>query len=923
MNKKRALLIFLCCVLMGAFFVLSVARADIATVTFDSGGWPDYIITDISPDVNGTIQASGNPGNALQGRTTTENSCYGDGFTSAYITVELPNVSTVTQVKVDIQRHASGGATIMATDVTFYNADDQIVSGPIDASSGYAYNTWYTSAYNTPVSGVKKIKVGRFDCGYNDMYVLIDNVSITTGTTVTPTVTNTPTVTPTPDPWTVGWNKPLRGSDQKADDTTFHELTMPYGGTGLLAWPGAQHNENAAIGFSESIANIFAVHDGTITSVLQLVNEVSGGACVEIPMYGGCPTSIYLDFNRYYVMNEGTYRIEESLADGRTIFYFVQNPQVIAGDIVTAGCKIGATIAVKGLNGSDWAIGVVLLMGAESDGMTSFDISKKLINEPSGTSCKAAINNVCTLIANATFTANGGAWQLDPNFWYSIMGHFDDGLSFPISVIQTLNLDSAQQYTITLIYQVEPGASPQRLAVALGTTQTIFVPEASPGLTTYIIPAASYTPDQDSGLYTFRITGLEDAAQTRVYFACVSETGGTIPTPGEGCIVLDPYFSLSSLSSPWFDVASPQSILGDGAAYLPDGADIYQTILLNPKVGGAQQDYDLQITYRRLGIAAAGENVGVDWSFGIQSGSFDSVDNQQWHDAIDTISIVTDPSTDSLELDAVGSNGDQIAQISKVCIVPHDGGTPPGYLPPLPFQGGCHFCVYSPTGDVATDISEFQQWLACQFFQLWECQAKILLRYIWQALINILTLFGSFRLWLSATIIGLANWGGGNLTVFSRWLDGEIHNAVQNIVWAILNWHGTSGGGGTNFWDVLIALINGIIGLLTVFIQLVAQLIQLILQGVIGLLVNVVGLLLGLLQSIINGLNASATSINPDWLPNCTDPNTSLFVVCTAISGIESGLAIGPFALLVPIGIGLAALNLIFWGIRRVTAVFV
>jgi hypothetical protein len=296
----------------------------------------------------------------------------------------------------------------------------------------------------------------------------------------------------------------------------------------------------------------------------------------------------------------------------------------------------------------------------------------------------------------------------------------------------------------------------------------------------------------------------------------------------------------------------------------------------------------------------------------------------------------------------VGSDSGQAAQISRVCITPHEGGTPPGYQPPAPFEGGCRFCVYSPTGDVATDLSELQQWLACQFYQLWECQAKILLRYIWQALINILTLLGFGRLWMSSVIIGLVNWGSGNILMFARWGDSELQNLgirFGNALTSTISVTNIISGGGATLGDIILALIQGLFnlgqqiinGIATPIIQLLqqiiagifdlAKLIILLLStfitvlsgGVLGILTNIFGFLLGMYQSILNGFATAASSVVvPEWIPNCADSNNALFVVCTAVYGIEQGLNTGPMVLIIPVGVGLASLNLILWGIGKI-----
>ena len=910
--KKRALLIVLCGAMVGAFFVpWFAAKAASLTITFDDGGYAYTII-------NGTLV------DEMPGHGITLKRAAGPPSTYASVRIDLPGISTVTHVCLDSYKN-SGPPYNLGRAIWLYDASDNRLSYTFGNPSTYffLYENYSAYEWTKPCADVNVpgVSYAIAQIGSGGSYSAhLDNISITYSSdspTITPSVSPTPTATYHP---VASWNKPIRGSDQKTDDLIYYPANAP---GSALTGNAYTDTYNLNVGFSAAPGlYVFAVFAGSITAVDPFTcSPVFGPESICEILWSGMPVS------RYGIQTQGAYLVSEALADGRTIRYLISNPLIETGDTVTGGCLIGTVPKFYDYFGNTLGEGALLIQGLETDGVTAFDLSPMLITEPSGVACKSNTNSSCALVQNSTFQATGGGWQLNPGRPETYIPYLipNGGVFFPVSIAQTLNLDSAAQYRIELLYEVQANSPAQKLSVGLGTTETVMNLDSTQDKTTYIIPADTYTADQPGGLYSFRIEGLEDAERLTLYFACVSDANDSVVVPGGGCIVLDPNFGQSYIDSPWTvsGAPDPPAVIPGGMAIIPDGGFVSQSITLWPGDGGINVNYDLLVTYRRQGIANAGKDIKLSWAFGGSSGDLEPASTSQtWADYTATFGVATNVVTDDLILTGVGSDSAQAAQISKICIHTHDGSTPPGYRPALPFEGGCRYCVFSPAGDVATDLSEFQQWLNCQFYQLWECQAKILLRYIWHTLTSILTLLGFFRLWLSATLINLATWGNGNLLVFIRWLDGQINNAVQNLVWAILNWHDTSGGGGTNLWDFLIALIGGIFGLLNVFVQMVANIMQMIIAGVIGFLVNAVGLLLGLLQSIINGLNTAPASISTDWIPNCNDATSGLFVVCTAIYGVEAGLAIGPFQYLVPIGIGLGALNLLWWGIGRIKAVF-
>jgi hypothetical protein len=931
--KKRILLICLC-VMLGSALFLSPGRilASAWTITFDGGDPLFYSIG------QGSITSGGNPGNCIDGVAEV-------GYTSASVEVDLGTSTTITNVKLDWLKvtDPTGGMTRSAQ---FYDSSHSLISS-VSVADAQSVGVWRTEDFgsiNVPGTRYIVFSVGA-SLSPLVLHGQMDNLSITASSSNTPTATYTPTSTP--DPSLLGWSKPLRSVDQRVSDTVFHQAQLISGSS--FAGLAYADTYNLNVGFSMSAGiNIFAIVDGTISAVEPFT-------CSTLPGTNICEfTWSDKNIGRFGVTAQDNFYVTETLTSGQLIHYLIASPFVTVGDTVKAGCLIGTAPALLDNFNNRLGDGVLLFQGMESDNITTFDLGLKLIAEPSGVACRTNTNSSCALVNNATFQATQGGWQLNPGRPETYIPYLvpNGGVFFPLDIAQVLNLDSQAQYKIELIYEVQADSPAQRLAVTLGTTKTLLYLNSTQDKTTYTIPAATYTADLANGLYSFELEGAEDSSRLTLYFACVSDTNDSVVTPGGGCVVLDPYFNQQFTSSPWTvsGAPDPPAIIPGGMAVIPDGGSISQSITLWPGDGGINVNYDLLVTYRRQGIASSGKDIKLSWAFGGSSGDLEPASaSQLWTDYTATFGVATNVVTDDLILTGVGSDSAQAAQVSKVCIHTHDGGTPPGYREPLPFTGGCRFCVYSPTGDLATDFSEFQQWLGCQFYQLWECQAKILLRYIWQILANILTLLGFFRLWLSSVIIGLVTWGNGNLIVFARYLEGLITNLGITLQNALTNLRSFTliTGSGAGFWDAIVAIANALNNMVTGLINgigtpIIGLLQQIVtgLFGVLGAVMGVIGtvlsivfnwlavqasILLSLLRNVIGALfmafNTASVAI-PPGAPDCAVPGAVLYYPCLGFYVLDNTIFSGPVMYLIPLFMGIMAWRVLLWAAIRVKAVF-
>lgn len=487
------------------------------------------------------------------------------------------------------------------------------------------------------------------------------------------------------------------------------------------------------------------------------------------------------------------------------MWYVVDSPTVRAGFSVRAGCIIGYSPRMKnapqlgiGSETNDQEYGYTYIIQTWSYAPLSQDPRPELISEPNSRACdNPSGNSQCPLVRNPKFIDNFAGWDYlqHPAGGRSTPLVGRDGVELVGTFQQDLNLDPAQDYTITITYTALV-ARPREFYVQLGSTarHIVFDPDARiavPKTTT--IAAQSYTESSSDGLANWFTLSLDsfynqDRADVIINFICVSAGLGS---PAPTCLILNNEFEQGI--DEWTVSGGPPPSFGGGLAFMYDTSYLAQSVTLNAKES-ADQVYTLKILARRAGAPTTGEHFDLTWTFGSDSGTLEWSDNV-FQEKTGTITISSDL-TDDLELlaDATDSATSPTLHIDSICIVTADGVPPPGYSDPPFITASCKTCIYVPTGDLPTDFTEYVQWLGCVLTQaLWDCQVKIILMGMWNLLTGILTFMGFFRLWLHSSMTNLALWTNSNIQVFAAYINGLVQNLTSQLLAGLA---GVGGGGG-------------------------------------------------------------------------------------------------------------------------------
>lgn len=643
---------------------------------------------------------------------------------------------------------------------------------------------------------------------------------------------------------------------------------------------------------------------------------------------------------------------------GDTLYYVVGTPKVAAGDTVAAGCVLGVTLPFKYSDATPgelthetpngWA-----MAQARNAGDVWYDIKSSLTETPNGAAC-TAVNSNCKLVYNAGFANQAEGWILaeDKNGHRPSMDY--RGGIIPAGYVRSrdISLDGATQYTIELRYHVT--AWPYYgFSVQLGasTALSVFQDGATDGSIVWKSTPATYTAGAN-GLYQLVLSAGNDGVsdpRVAVDFACIYESTGTNPpAPAGGCLLLDPELDKTLDTSPWDGSSDPPAFGAAGLMIIPDGGWIKQSLTLHPKSGGSQ-GYKLWIEWRRQGAPQTDHHVSLDWEYDTASGTFGPSTAQNWQTDTDTFTIAADTTAD-LTITASGSHTTEAAQINRICVTTGDGSLPPGYDPPGP--GGdiaCRICTYNPVGDLATDFSDYVSWLGCRLTQLWDCQLKIVLYGILQAITDVLTLLAFILIWLAAVIQGAIGWANGNLLVSTRWVGGQLQNLgiiFQNSLTNLRSFSLTTSGG-AGFWDAIVSIANAIRSIVGDLIAGIGTpiigLLQQIVTGLFGALAGLLGLigtiltiafmwlstqaaiLVSLLSNTIKALYEALSTASvqiPPGAPTCQAPGTFLYIPCLGFYILDNTIFSGPIVYVIPVFMGLNGFRVLLWAARRVKNTF-
>ena len=126
----------------------------------------------------------------------------------------------------------------------------------------------------------------------------------------------------------------------------------------------------------------------------------------------------------------------------------------------------------------------------------------------------------------------------------------------------------------------------------------------------------------------------------------------------------------------------------------------------------------------------------------------------------------------------------------------------------------CSACTYQPTGDLIQDGPGLVGYLLCLLRQVYFCWLNQTLALIFRYIVYIVMLIQSLAIWWISQADALLRWFIGTLLTLVFWIGGMIQNVGNEIIAAQnSSVHITTvTSGSSNFFDVLIALVNGLSG---------------------------------------------------------------------------------------------------------------
>jgi hypothetical protein len=282
----------------------------------------------------------------------------------------------------------------------------------------------------------------------------------------------------------------------------------------------------------------------------------------------------------------------------------------------------------------------------------------------------------------------------------------------------------------------------------------------------------------------------------------------------------------------------------------------------------------------------------------------------------------------------------------------------------------CITCTYSPTGNFSIDIALLVSWLTCQLVNIWGCEAMPILVFIWGVLLAIMHEIAWIPIWAADEMSIAGGWLNGNTLAVVYYLNGALFNATNLITTAIYYSGGAHttiiGGGGGTIWDVLIAFINQLGGVLHGLLDDITQIINTLVPNLAGIIITLINAVLGLafllfqfalfllnsgltvITDIINlftstipailgafsqgfsqasygtvsvGSFNSSGALAPGTVPgkfDCTDP--IIYHVCLGLYVLDNTIFSGSpgyVAVTLQIIVGLVFVNVLVWAIRR------
>lgn len=638
------------------------------------------------------------------------------------------------------------------------------------------------------------------------------------------------------------------------------------------------------------------------------------------------------------------------MGDDSVISYLVQNAEqyVTVGDSIQEGCVLGLTVALtnqpiqalnflRGLAGFIWSgsifgwgtVGVGLAELVANPSASSWGYTVLQLTDVEGDAqplaesltviptnedrCKDSGEYAGCLTDDSTFSSNA-SWDTVGNVEFTNPGVILDPGE---SVSQLLNLDPVEGYTLTVQAQ-SPGLEGELRGWigSITTRETVYSEVSDIQIEASPVGAGDY-----GDLWT---VGVQNTGSTVLIINSVCVTSGAAPDNPNSCYFTNHSF-IAGLSG-W--TVSEGVTSEDQSLLVPDDGVISQTVHLYPKPDGAAS-YQLTIYadwWYSGSIDPVGPEASMQYEYPAGSG-YVSLEPEIVSGGLaygmgtivyrDTISVSTE--TDAvMNIKVLTTSGTSMTveglRINEACLSGKFQQSTGGTVPTL--TADCSYVARPRTNDPAA----WTQWHWLNLNKFFKCDLMVLLNKMWQTIRNIFNLIGWSMRYIMSSMTATAQWSGSQLF---PWLEGHFRNIAIGQVTNI-----TQEGGGT-IWDVLLALISGVLSPLTDGVLQIVNLLVAIVGGAAGILFSVIsavitivlaiaGQVLGfaqlgqsLLGTIITAYNTSTPQTIPG-LPNCSgDPRSNAF--CISIWVLDNTIFSGTGAAIIPLIVGILSIHLILW----------
>lgn len=959
--RKFGLLGILLMLVMGLTFIpaqTTYAQEEGCVDYLDGNGPGDWELTPFG----GPFPSHFGSYNATDDRFEGEYNAPADGKqNSILLTLDTP--TTIASIEVDVDYDS----TLFSVQPYFIlSIDYDGVQQDTEVSTTSPAADTITHLYDTPVSGVSEIYMNHtVFTNSGDGHTWITRIRVCFG--------DAPG----------GLTRPLGAADEHPDwgifDYTYaNEINEVYS------------EGDTVLAFSTTFgASVAAVSAGTVVSVVPYTPADCAGFLLigmmsfDLGNLRWCNVAVpgAINGNGWNAMfalemiNNWRVIVQDAVDPGIFYQYIVTNPTVAVGDEVVAGCVIGQTIQVKTLPFGIIQIGVTI---AETLGLTGglgflspetqagvtfvtmYEFSEddievvrlypSLTIPPNLTNCRDELLSGCA-------NENPSLPTLDYyNYTPGVSVVPGGGVIIPVDdqiYQQAINIDPEVTYSLNVQARALTVAGGDdeinrlRLTLGQGEGQETATFNITGGWNTYTL-----TPAGAGWIYNTNLTDISVrnggglirslSADIEVRYVCLAPV--TASTAPGSCYFANHEFDLDATG--WIISATS---FASGQAYMVHDATISQDVRLLPGDDGPHT-YTIKAVGRLLATSAytgqVGKEVALEYKYP-SAGSFTEVG------VIDSAAVIANglspvngavvleyPYTLSTTVEITEETDSSFIfrvqvtdidnyitgmRLDSVCINPGGDGVFPGqpgdggYDPP--FIPGCSVVPVPIEGSVAAWT--FYHW--SQLKRFFYCDLMKLLNN-WFKLFDSFrrTMLGVARYWI-ALVHYISDWIGN---VF-RWLDGHFRNIAVGQV-TIVN----QGGGGAGIWDVLLAIINGILSpllniatklfdLLVVLVGTAAAILLAALVGIIALGVLFIAQILSLLTIgkdlllvLINAFNATATVV-PPVLPACQlDPQQH--PLCVGFWVLENTIFSGTGAWLIPVIVSIGSIHLILWIVGEV-----